>query len=128
MKNPDWTSRQNMRYPPEAMKEAVEMLKPANTPKPRSIYSWVAVWMYCVCVLGRLSPHKPLDSSSCGLGPELAPFAPRRLWGFGERVEGQGSGSPGGNQGGNLPLGPPRRHTKPLVQRSSPDPSYLGYI
>ena len=25
-------------------------------------------------------------------------------------------------------MGPPRRHTKLLVQRSSPDPSYLGYV
>ena len=42
MKDPDWTSRQHRRYPPEAMTEAVEMLKPANTPeklKGKSIYA-----------------------------------------------------------------------------------------
>jgi len=117
---PEWTRRDRMRYPPEAMAEAVSLLEPANTPrrsKPRSIYSRVTIWMYCVRVLGRLFPHNSLDSSLCGSSPIMPLLPLRRRWHSRQRVEGQASGSRGGNRGENLPLGPPRRHTKPLAQR-----------
>ena len=94
---PEWTRRDRMRYPPEAMAEAVSLLEPANTPrrsKPRSIYSRVTIWMYCVRVLGRLFPHNSLDSSLCATSPELSILPLCLLWGFGGAVEGQASAPP----------------------------------
>ena len=66
--------------PSTAWGEADTRLEKVQRPsKTSTIYSRVVVWMYCVCVLGRLVSHNSLDSSSCGLGRELPPFAPRWL-------------------------------------------------
>jgi hypothetical protein len=80
-KLPDWCSRKHKRWPPQAMAEALELLRPADTPQKKklrgsTIYPWAEVRRVAELVSKKYSNEEM--GVECVLKPELCWSTPMR--------------------------------------------------